>query len=127
MIKTRTETIIDEDDWNDLVKETYGRPYCFQQQDGCVSRGMYPLHVPEHDNDFENDVIPEIINGEDMGVSFKSWLSRDPNAPVGDRNDKFAIGLFWERNFYPDIQVLANDLHARGLIEAGKYLIDVDW
>ena len=38
MIATRTEQVISVHDWDDLVVQTYGRPYCFQQQDGCKER-----------------------------------------------------------------------------------------
>jgi len=27
----------------------------------------------------------------------------------------------------PNIQRVANDLHTKGLLEAGKYIIDIDW
>lgn len=36
------------------------------------------------------------------------------------------INLFWERNFYPDINTLANDLYKKGLIKKGEYLIVID-
>lgn len=35
MLKFETKKIIDCFDWDELVTETYGKPYCFQQQDGC--------------------------------------------------------------------------------------------
>jgi hypothetical protein len=128
MLELRTEKVVDCQEWDRLVVETYGRPYCLQQQEGCQSRGVRALSVPSKSNDEEmHESIPEKINGEDMGVKFATWLSRDPKAPVGDRSDEFGIGLFWERNFYPDSQEVANDLLRRGLIEAGEYLIIIDW
>jgi hypothetical protein len=30
-----------------------------------------------------------------------------------------------ERNFYPDVQMVANDLYSKGLVAAGKY--EIDW
>ena len=33
----------------------------------------------------------------------------------------------WERNFYPNIQAVANDLYKKGLLETGDYWIDIDW
>ena len=68
----------------------------------------------------------------EMGVSFAAWLARDPKAPLKDassdeRTERWCIELFWHRNFYPGFQMVANDLHAKGLIEAGKYTIDIDW
>lgn len=127
-IKTRTETIIDVYDWDKLVKETYGKPYNFQQQEDCRDRGMYTLQVPSCDTyDYERDSVPEIINGCKMGVSFKSWLDRDPNKPVGKDIGKHGITLWWHRNFYPHEYIIANDLYNKGLIDEGSYLIEVDW
>jgi hypothetical protein len=114
-------------DLNALVTETYGRPYDLQQQDGCMERGSIDVSVPEDPDDYERTAIPEVVNGEEMGVSFAAWLARDPKAPVGDRADTYAIGLFWERNFYPHLSMVLNDLHTRGLLEAGEYSIVIDW
>lgn len=74
-----------------------------------------------------HDKIPEKINGDIMGVKFDVWLKRDPKQPVGNEKEAWSIGLFWERNFYPDIHTVANNLYERGLIEAGDYSIDIDW
>ena len=127
MIRTRTEKLIDVQDWDALVTETYGRPYSFQQQDGCKDRDLVAITVPEECDDFENDTVPEIVNGDEMGVSFKAWLARDPKTPLRDRDDTFGLVLWWERNFYPDVQMIANDLYEKGLIEAGDYMINIDW
>jgi len=131
MIKVKTKKIIDVFDWDDLVKETYGKPYSFQQQDGCQGRGMVHLSVPYDEAD-ENDAnmaesIPEVVNGSEMGVKFESWLKRDPKEPVDDRTEDWEIKLFWQRNFYPNLEVLANDLHKKGLLEAGEYEIEINW
>ena len=111
-----------------FVTETYGRTYNFQQQDGCKSRGTFKFKVPyDGDNcEYENDTVPEIINGNEMGVSFKAWLARDPKAPVAGRTD-YGLDLWWKRNFYPDIGMIISDLHQKGILEAGEYLIDIDW
>lgn len=127
MIKTRTEKLINVQDWDALVTETYGRVYSFQQQDGCKERQLVSITVPDECYDFENDTVPEIVNGDEMGVSFKAWLARDPKTPLPDRDDTFGLTLWWERNFYPDVQMIANDLYEKGLIEAGDYLINIDW
>jgi len=127
MIKTRTEKLIDVADWDALVVDTYGRPYSFQQQDGCKDRQLVSITVPDECDDFENDTVPEIVNGDEMGVSFKAWLARDPKTPLKDRDDTFGLTLWWERNFYPDVQMVANDLYEKGLIEAGDYMINIDW
>lgn len=83
------------------------------------------MTIPCTDGDYENDSVPDEINGEEMGVSFAAWLARDPEEWNGERT--YYKDLFWGRNFYPDIQTVANDLHAKGLLPAGKYVIDIDW
>lgn len=121
------EKVIDVQDWDTLVVTTYNRPYSFQQQDGCKDRQRVGITIPDEAWDFENDTIPEEINGDEMGVSFKAWLTRDPSKWEGDEEDKLFLDLFWKRNFYPEVQTVANDLHEKGLIEAGDYVIDIDW
>lgn len=115
--------------WDNLVKKTYKRDYNFQQQDGCKSRGAFDLTIPSEETEDEemNDYIPEIINGEVMGVKFAKWLERDPEKPIPSQTSDFQLNLFWERNFYPCIYEVANDLHKKGLIESGEYVINIDW
>ena len=95
------------------------------------SRGTFNLIVSDSADDFENDTIPEIVNHEEMGVSFKAWLERDPQKNLPDdeygKSSSFSLKLWWGRNFYPDIQMVANDLHAKGLLDAGEYVINIDW
>lgn len=107
--------------------KTYGKQYSFQQQDGCRSRGIFNIAVPGEADDFENDIVPEVVNHEEMGVSFAAWLKRDPKATLADGRDDYSLGLWWDRNFYPDVQAIANDLHVKGLLDAGDYLILLDW
>lgn len=127
-MKTRTETVIDLSDWDELVEKTYGRTYSFQQQDDCKPRGTFKFNVPNGETyDFEATEIPEVVNGEEMGVSFAAWLARDPKQKLPGQYAEYQLDLFWQRNFYPDFQMVANDLHAKGLLKAGKYTIDIDW
>lgn len=126
MLKFYTEQVIDVQDWDQLVMDTYCRPYSFQQQDGCKERQRVRITIPDEADDYENNTIPEVVNHEEMGVSFKSWLERNPEQPLSS-NHPDSLNLWWKRNFYPDVQIIANDLHAKGLIEAGKYTIDIDW
>jgi hypothetical protein len=127
MLKVRSEQVIDVSHWDELVVKTYKRPYRFQQQDGCKERQRVRITIPDEEYDFENDTVPEVVNGEEMGVSFEAWLERDPKQLLPEDKNTWSLGLFWERNFYPDVQMIANDLHAKGLIEAGNYVIDIDW
>jgi hypothetical protein len=127
-MKTKTVKMIEVSDWDKLVQETYGRPYSFQQQNGCQDRGTFQLEVPSTEcYDFEDDTIPEVVNGDEMGVSFKAWLARDPKQKLPGCEEGYCLDLFWERNFYPCIEMVANDLHAKGLLEAGEYTINIDW
>lgn len=130
MIKFDTKKIISVCDFDKLVQETYGRPYSFQQQDGCKERGMYSITVPCDDPyDYENDTVPEVINHEEMGVSFKAWLGRDPKQHLntGDRDHKYRLSMWYGRNFYPSEEMIVNDLYEKGLLDAGQYEIKVDW
>lgn len=126
-LKIRKASVIDVQEWDALVINTYGKPYRFQQQDGCKSRGTYELTIPcDYAEDFPNNTIPEIVNGNEMGVSFEAWKARDPKEWNGKEYD-WAVDLWWDRNFYPSIEIVANDLYKRGLIEAGNYIINIDW
>lgn len=151
MLKYTNVKTIDLTDWDQLVRETYGKPYSFQQQDGCQSRGSFNISVPSEDSNdkYMNKSIPEVINGVEMGVKFDIWLKRSPDEPLNPTKQELKtcgyywgkteedemewkqseshINLFWERNFYPDIYTLANDLYNKGLIEAGDYVINIDW
>lgn len=126
-MRTEQVTMVEVQEWDKLVEETYKRSYCFQQQDGCKSRGIFTLTVPEDADDFENPTVPEVVNHDDMGVSFKAWCERDPKQELQGDSDPSSLNLWWERNFYPEVQMVANDLHKRGLLEAGIYTIDIDW
>jgi len=108
MIKIQNKSVISVNDWDDLVKETYGRPYNFQQRYGCQDRGRYDFTVPSDET-----------HGDEMGVKFSSWLKRDPKQPITNQEVDY--------EFYPDFQTVANDLHAKGLISAGSYEIEIDW
>ena len=62
-------------------------------------------------------------------MSFKAWLARDPEQAIpiegNDINDY--THMWWERNFYPSMDMVINDLYVKGLIKAGNYQIDIDW
>lgn len=131
-MKTKNVKIIYLQDWDELVEKVYGRPYSFQQQDGCKDRGIFHFSVPDEADDYENDTVPEEVNHEEMGVSFDAWLKRDPKQPLsvpdnGREKVDWVIRLWWGRNFYPQFQMVANDLYKRGKIKAGKYAIEIDW
>lgn len=125
-MKINTRKVIDLSEWDKVVEETYGRPYCLQQQNGCVGRGMVQLTVPNESNDYERNEISEFGKIE-MGVSFAAWLKRDPKTPLKEQEHDFENKLWWERNFYPELQMVANDLCSKGLLPPGDYFINIDW
>jgi len=122
-----TRAIMTTDELDSMVKSTYSIPYSFQQQDGCKDRGIEFFTVPEDTEDFENTSIPEEVNGPIYGVSFETWLSRNPKQKLPGRDDDWSLRLFYGRNFYPEPQTLLNDLHAKGKLPAGDYGIHIDW
>lgn len=128
-LRTSSKKLVELVDWDKLVTETYKRPYSLQQQEGGMGRGTFELTVPCEADDYDRETIPEIVNGPIMGVKFSAWLARDPTLPLPNPDDQYSwsLTLWWERNFYPSISMVANDLHARGLLDAGEYLINIDW
>lgn len=124
MIKVKIAKIIDEADFSALVREVYGRDYCYQQQDGCKDRGYYPMSVPE--DSFDDNMPDDIAGDEDqMGVKFKTWLEKDPKTP--GYKDDWKRRFWWERHFYPDFGTVVNDLYSKGKLEKGEYLLRTDW
>jgi len=132
-LKITNKKVVTVHDWDDLVTKTYGKPYSFQQQMGCQDRGIFHISIPSNDfaGDEPNDSIPEVVNGDEMGVKFDVWLARDPKQSLKhegkEEKEQWMIDLWWDRNFYPDVQEVANDLHKKGLIDAGDYSIEINW
>lgn len=128
-LKYENIKIVELNEWDKFVQKIYGKPYSFQQQDGCQPRGIYRLTVPSN-NSIDNemhDSIPEKVNGDKMGVKFNVWLKRDSKQPIKNQKYDWELILFWKRNFYPNIDTVANDLYNKGLIEKGEYIINIDW
>ena len=107
MIRYTTIKVIHLDDWDELVRETYGKPYKFQQQEGYRERPLFEIKVP----------VPIIDEGTDKTDSMKEWM----DTPVDKDN------IYWVREFYPDIDDVVNDLFSRGLLDQGDYSIEMDW
>ena len=121
-IKYKTVKVIDCDDWNNLVMDTYGKPYNLQKQDGGMERQRIKITVPPiYLDDFKNDTLEESQYA--MGVSFKAWLEGVPD----EISDRFQRELFWGKKFYPELSMVVNDLYEKGLLDAGDYEIDIDW
>lgn len=127
MLRFKQVNEVSLQDFDNLVVKTYGRPYNFQQQDGCKERGTAYFSVPiSHPYDYENNIAEE-VNEDVMGVSFKVWLARDPKQPIEGQEYDFELKRFWDRNFYPSLEMVVQDLYEKGLIPAGEYQINIDW
>lgn len=129
-MKMSAVKIIDVSDFDEFISELYGRPYSFQQQDDCKPRGVEFFTIPvSFPDDFENDTVPEEVNHPEMGVSFKAWLARDPKQKLTSREScsDLDILLWWDGNFYPHVDQILCDLYSRGILEPGKYGINIDW
>lgn len=128
-LKYNTVKFVELRHWNEFVKQVYGRPYNLQQQDGYLDRGTINLSVPSGSNcGYTNDTLPEFL-GPEGGVSLAGWLARDPTQliPALGSEEQWMTGMWWERNFYPMLEEVANDLYAKGLLEQGEYVINIDW
>lgn len=115
MLRYYAAKIIDEDEFSQLVRDTYQRPYQLQQHGFDSGEPMRIGTYLEIDVPGTDTWLP----GEH---SLEEWLEREVENP----GDKIAE-IEWEREFTPDLQQLVNDLHAQGLLEAGEYLIKVEW
>lgn len=126
----KSVTLIELQDWDKLVIDTYGKPYSFQQQDGCKERGIFLFTIPLSDFDefdFENEIVEEYSDNyepEQMGVSFEAWLKHDISQ-YGKIDWKRK--LWFHRYFYPDVLMIINDLYKKGILKDGEYLINIDW
>lgn len=113
MLTTTTKKVVALADFNALVVATYGKPYDFQQQDGCRDRGIHAFTAPvEFPEDYGDPF--------DYGISFAEWVKSEvPSCPYE--------AIDWVREVYPSLDMVVNDLHSRGLIEAGDYILLIDW
>jgi len=119
MLKVSTRKFIELQDWNNFVREVYGKPYNLQQQDGCMERGIIEISVPNiHAEDYPD---------AGYGVSFATWLSTTDEQLLERIAPYTNTTLHWHRKFYPSLDMIANDLFDRGLIESGGYSINIDW
>jgi len=126
-------------EWDRFVTEVYGKPYRLQQQDGCKERGTKNFEVRAEDVGKEPDPdcfsverdycfeIKSLDSSEEMGVGLDAWLARDPKEPLPDQKRASELELWWARNFYPTLEDIVTDLIARGLLDLGEYVINIDW
>lgn len=135
-LSTSTWTVIDADEFSDLVTATYGRPYCLGRQ--ADTMGVDRLVFIQVPNRGEHDSDP---------VAFQQWLDADPQAPIKNpRYDDFVAwaqqqptpqhlpaeyfqpgedthSKYWELNMIPPFGDVIDDLAKRGLLTPGEYVI----
>lgn len=124
----RKVNLFSSKEFDTLVVETYGKPYKFQQQDGCKDRGVEEFTVPveePYDYDDQDDVGGGGTLFSEYGVPFQTWLARDVTDLFSGNNT--TNELIWHREFYPSVEMVLNDLHEKGILEAGEYVISIDW
>ena len=109
--------LIELAEFDSLVKETYKKPYSLQQQEGGMERHLLRIAVPVEE--------PEDHQDGDMGVSFETWLNT--SLETFPFEYEYQMEFFWEREFYPPLEMIVNDLFNQGLMEAGEYGIDINW
>lgn len=115
--------LIWEAEFSQLVRDTYGRPYQLQQQDGCLGQEtIVSVKVPDK---------PRTWLADDAGrpPTLEVWVAATPPEPMTDAwdGDLHREHLRWHREFYPELQDVVNDLHRRGLMAAGEYVIHIWW
>lgn len=111
--------VIHELEFSELVREVYGRPYQFQQQEFMGQKTYYEFSVPAHP-----------LGDHYKAVPFQEWLEATPPGPAEPGkfdSELFTEGLRWEREFYPEMEEIVNDLHQKGLIDPGEYALHIWW
>ena len=134
-LNIETVKMIDVNEWDKFVQDVYGKPYNFQQQDGCKEGGLETfvcttteefLEWGMEETEYKATEIPFEVNGKEMGVSFKTWMNTTPEETAKYFEFQSDNELFWQRSFYPHIDMIAHDLYLKGLLEPGEYTINMD-
>lgn len=119
--------VIENYKWSEFISSVYNLPYNYQQQNECQNTN-FEFNIPNdlEEEDLGSDSIPYEVNGKDECVKFDVWV----NSKLEDISKNFEYEsdavIFYNRNFYPSIFQILNDLYNRGLIEEGDYLIRID-
>lgn len=122
MLRYNTVKFVDNSDFDQLVNDTYKKPYRIQQTEGCMERQCFSFEANKNLN-FAED-LPKSVDYDYIGegVDFQTWLNT-PYLETGNYRDK----LYWERSFHPFFNDLVLDLCKKGLIEEGTYTMKIDW
>ena len=106
--------LIWEHELNELITATYGRPYNYGRWQEMGQDTMTQVTVPEEADEPWEGGPP----------SLEEWLAGEPPATL---TDAWRIEQWWQTEYCPELQVVVNDLHARGLMPAGDYVMHVWW
>ena len=108
-------TVLHESEFSNLVRQTFERPYSLQQQGDMHSQESFIRFDVPAELEWEHE------------PSLETWLATTPPDPEDHSMAAFTNRLRWDREFYPDLQDIANELHARGQLDAGTYVLHVWW
>lgn len=111
-LATHPRIAIWESDFSRYVTEHYGRPYNLQQQGDMLAQEASVRFT-----------VPSPYAEDDMPVSLADWIAATPPTDPSDYREK----MRWERDYYPNLETVANDLHTKGLLDAGDYIMYAWW
>lgn len=123
MIPHEEVILVWESDFSKLVSETYGRPYRLQQGSSSPQDMMGQEEVRIVDVPTSAQRIDEPYES-----IFEEWRDADATKPEGLRDWEWNI--LWERaqnDKWAPLEPLVNDLHERGLLIKGRYVIRAWW
>lgn len=110
---------IDSGDFDKFIRSFYKKPYCIQQQNGCMSRGAIEFSIPLINDDSILFNV-ELFDYLDDLPSLQEWLLKDPSEKVEGIT---FLDIYWERDFYPKLSEILNDLYEKQKIVEGDYQI----
>ena len=124
MLKSKAVQIVQHYDWDEFVEEVYAKTYKFKKQPDKLFTRMQFITVPLAEvEEYKNTKIPFEPFPLQFGVSFETWKNSTPEETLQHFKFDWDDDDFWECGFFPHIQMIAHDLHAKGLLEAGEYVI----
>ena len=103
MLKYKTVKLVWESDLQDLILDTYGR------------RTEWAAEQEMSQNETRNFTVPSNRYVDEDSLTVAQWLA-------GETTELYGYTLV-----EPEMQLILNDLHARGLVEAGEYVVEVWW
>lgn len=103
MLKYKTVKLVWESDLQDLIEQVYGK-----RTDWAAEQEM-------GQNETRDFTVPSTDWLDEDGLTIEQWL----------RGESAELYGYTVRE--PDMQVILNDLHSIGQVEAGDYVVEVWW